>query len=418
MESPSSSDHARRLLLVGANHRTCPVDAREATLRRVSYRRMSSTRNRGLFADLVLLTTCNRIEAYSLTSQPDAAKQALMRVLRPESPRHVYELEGVDAASHLFRVAAGLDSVAYGEEQIAAQVRGAPDARPSSWRQANGLRELFVRAARESTRIRRLAHLEGTPMSASHAAARYLQEVLRIERPIVALLGSGKMARLAAEALRPRAHLVVANRDLRKARTTASRLGANLMTLRDLPRILREADAILAATSAEKPLVRKAALERAMAVRRGRPLWLVDLGVPRNVESACGTVNGVTLLNIDDLAPWAWHPPDPAALAHVEGAIRDEAVLAVDALRPRPTDLVATLRRAAEAWRRREVERTLSRLPGASEEERRIVEKMADRLTNRLLHTPTSMLRRMQAEGQTALVAELLGGWRDLEAAE
>jgi glutamyl-tRNA reductase len=212
--------------------------------------------------------------------------------------------------------------------------------------------------------------------------------------------------------------LVVANRDLRKARTTASRLGANLMTLRDLPRILREADAILAATSAEKPLVRKAALERAMAVRRGRPLWLVDLGVPRNVESACGTVNGVTLLNIDDLAPWAWHPPDPAALAHVEGAIRDEAVLAVDALRPRPADLVATLRRAAEAWRRREVERTLSRLPGASEEERRIVEKMADRLTNRLLHTPTSMLRRMQAEGQTALVAELLGGWRDLEAAE
>lgn len=410
----SLRDQAPHLVLVGVNHRTCPIEVREAILGRASYRRMVATRSRGLVEDLVLLTTCNRVEAYALSAQPDEARAALVRLLGPANDSgRMYALERVDASSHLFRVAAGLDSVAHGEEQIATQVRVAPDIRPSSWRRADGLRELFRRSARAAHHIRRIAQLDGAPMSASHAATRYFQQVLRMARPTIALLGSGKMARLAAEALRPRTDLIVANRDMEKARLTAARVGGRPASLRDLSRILREADAVLAATSAGKPLIRRGTLGRAMAARRGRPLWLVDLGVPRNIDPMCARVPGVTLLNIDDLAPWAWHPPDPEALARAERQIRDEAVLAVDALRPRPADLVAVLRREAEEWRRREVERALSRLPAATDEERRIVEKMAGRLVNRLLHAPTSMLRRMQAEGQAALVAELVGGWSD-----
>jgi glutamyl-tRNA reductase len=267
-------------------------------------------------------------------------------------------------------------------------------------------------------RIRRLAVPDGGQVSASHAAARYLQKVLPSERPVVALIGSGKMARLAAEALRPRARLLIAHRDPRKAREAAARLEGEPVPLRSIARILRDADAVLAATSSGSPVVRRETVAQAMAARGGRPLWLVDLGFPRNVDPSSGTVPGVTLLNIDDLAPWAWRPPDPAALARAERAIREEAVLAINALRPGPADFVANWRRAANEWRRREIEQALARLPGASQEEREIVEKMADRLTNRILHAPTSLLRRMQAEGQTALVAELLGAWRDLEGTE
>lgn len=415
MDLPNSSAHVRHLVLLGANHRTCPLASRESILPHVSYRRMAAARTQGLLSDLVLLMTCNRIEAYALTAGSRDAREVLLHLLRPESPRHVYGLEGVDAASHLFRVAAGLDSVAHGEEQIARQVRAAPDARPASWRRMDGLRDLFLRAAREARRIRGLADPEGGQVSASHAAARYVQGVFRTQRPIVALIGSGKMARLAAEAIRPRARLWIANRDPRKAREIAARVDGKPVPFRNLARIFREADAILAATSAGRPLVRRGTVVRAMAARGERPLWLVDLGFPRNVDPACGTIAGVTLLNIDDLAPWAWHPPDPSALARAERAIREEAVLAVETLRPRPADLVASLRRAASEWRLREVEQALSRMPGASDEQRRVVEKLADRLTNRILHAPTSMLRRMQAEGQTALVAELLGEWQDLE---
>ena len=396
---------APRLLLIGANHRTCPLDVREGLLRRVTYQRIAAPGTLRPFDDLVLLATCNRVEVYAVSRAADDARDAILHVFGSAS---FYELSGAEAAAHLFRVASGLDSVALGETQIADQVRRTTQERPKSWRRPGPLADLFARAARLAPRLRRLVGVDGKPASASHAAVRYVREVVRIPNPRVTLVGSGKMARLAAEALRGDARITVMNRDRGRAETTARRLNGRAASLADLRKVLEETDVLIAATSSKKRLLGRGAVARACAARTGHPIWIIDLGVPRNIDPAAGGLEGVTLLTVDDLVPWAGTPPDPAARARAEGKIRNEADRFLARLRPRTLDHVLALRMAAEQLRQSEVRRALALMPHATDTERAVLEKLADRLVNRLLHAPTELVRRLQAQGDDAAIAGLL----------
>lgn len=410
--SPAPAAAARELVLVGANHRTCSLDERERLLRRATY---PGLRHAGGSAppweDLVLLTTCNRIEAYAVTSRPHEAARLIRAALEiPEGSKALYVLGGAEAAAHLLRVASGLDSLAQGETQIVAQVRRAPSQRPRNARRSDALAVLFDAAAHAASRIRKAADLGDSEASASHAALRFIHASVRLDRPTVALLGTGKMARIAAASLRGRARIFVANRDPARAREVARTLGGRGAGLDALDPILEQADVVLAATASRKPLVSSARLRRIVARRDGRPLWIIDLGFPRNIAPACRGLRGVTLVDIDGLAPWGAQPLPPAALARAEAHIRSEAERLASSLRPSASAEIASLRKTAEAIRRREVEEALARLPGLSDADRAVVDKLAARLVNRFLHGPTEVLRSSPEAVRAGLVQELLRG--------
>lgn len=406
---PSREVSALRLVLVGANHRTCSLDERERLLQRATYARLNPRRSVPRpWDDLILLTTCNRIEAYTITSRPADTIAALREAFGASGPEALYTLEGALAAAHLFRVAAGLDSVAQGEDQIIAQVRNAPRSRPRLGRRSPGLAEVFERAARVAPRIRSLAGLHAKDASASHAALRFLQASVPVPHPTVALLGTGKMARIAARSLRGKASILVLDRSLRRARDVAKDLGGRGLGVGDLDRVLELADVVVAATAARKVLVSSRRLSRIQDRRAGRPLWLIDLGFPRNLDSRCRQLPGVTLVDLDDLAPYGARPLPPAAHARAEARIREEAERVVVSLNPATWEDVADLRRAVEAMRRAEVEEALERLPPLTEADRAVVDKLATRLVNKFLHGPTERLRALPEDARGELVRELL----------
>lgn len=402
----------RELLVIGANYRTCSLDDRERFLGRATYarlRRMGGSRPP--WEDLVLLTTCNRIEAYAVTSRGSETSRVIQAVFgAPEGSDVLYTLTGIDAAAHLVRVASGLDSLAQGEAQILAQVRHAPSRRPSSWQRPDPLRTLFDRAARAASRIRKAAGLHDSEISASHAALRFIESSVHLERPTVALLGTGKMARIAAGSLRGRARIFVANRDPQRAREVAHALGGRGAGLDALDQILEQADVVLAATASRTPLVSVPRLRRILARRENRPMWIIDLGFPRNIAPACRTLRGVALVDLDGLAPWGSRPLPPAAHARAEAHVHSEAERLAASLRPAPSAEIASLRKTAEEIRRREVEDALARLPGLSEADRAVVDKLAARLVNRFLHAPTELLRSASEPARAELVQELLRG--------
>lgn len=411
----TTSMEAPTLLLLGANHRTVPIEERERLLRRVRYARLRTLAGpRPPWMDLVLLTTCNRIEAYALAGEPAAALRVLEDAFAiPSKDPRVYVLRDREAAAHLFRVAAGLDSLAQGEGQVTAQVRRAAEDRPAPWRRRTELTSLFARAARAAPRVRRLAGLKENGTSASHAAIRFVGQVVRAPRPRVLLLGTGKMARIGAEALKDRADVIVLNRDAAKARTVARSLGGRGAGMERLASELAQADVVIAATSTRKPLITPRLLQQAARHRDGHPLWLIDLGFPRNIDARCGSIEGATLVDMDALAPWGAQSLSPVPRARAEDAIHEEARKAVDLVIPRAALDVAAFRRTAETVRLEEVQRALARLPALSDADRQVVDKLAARLVNRFLHGPTERLRALPEEARGLLVEELVAGLRE-----
>ncbi len=405
---------AAHLLVIGTNHRTSSLDTRERILRKASYAslRMAGGR-RPPWSDLVLLTTCNRVEVYALTGAPARTAEVVRKTFGVSGDEPIlYVLDDGDAAAHLIRVASGLDSLAEGEEQVTAQIRSAPSRRPTGIRANGPLDGVFLQAARIAPSIRAIAGFDPRDASASHAAIRFLEAVLPLEHRIVAVIGTGKMARIAAKALRPRAEIRVVNRNHPRARELAKSLDGEAVPWADLPTLLADVDIVLAATAVRHPLITKQMVRAAVRRRKGRPIWLIDLGFPRNVDPGCRGLPGVHLLDLDGLAPWGQNPPSPAALARVDHRIRKESKRLIELLRPAASVDVAALRKTAEAVRRHELEEAFARLPDLSDEDRAIVDKLSMRLVNRFLHGPTERLRSLPGERRAEVAQEMVAGLR------
>jgi glutamyl-tRNA reductase len=404
------ADSRLHVLVVGANHITSPIQVREALFRRATYERMNRAAGpRPPWEDLVLLRTCNRIEAYAMSGSVQRAHRAICKAFRLESDSpSLYALEDVAAVDHLLRVATGLESIAQGEGQVLTQVRNASLGGTQPRRAAGRLASLFAQAARSAQRIRAVAGWDPKDASASWAAVRFIVTAVPLEKPTVVLLGTGKMARLAAAALQGRAGLTFLGRNPSKARGAGDSFAGRSRGLRDLPESLVRADVIVAATSSEKPIIVPQAVRRALRERSGRRLWLLDLGFPRNIDPRCALLEGVALLDIDGLAPWGWRQMAPEVRARVESRIREETSRLLRLLIPPPEGEVAEFRKAVEAIRQDEVEEALARLPGLSERDQHIIDKLATRLVNRMLHAPTEWLRTLPPDRSARTVAEFV----------
>lgn len=303
-----------RLLAFGTSHAVAPVRLRDGLYMDEESVVALLQRLRGTadISEIALLHTCTRLEVYALVDDVDAAEDAVVDSLaggddrrRAEIRKHSYALTGDAAARHLFRVAAGLDSIVLGEPQILGQVREA--ARLAGDVDATGpiLRRLFATAVRAGKRTRSETELARGPTSLAAAGVRLaLQASDDFPSQTVLVVGAGETAQLTARhvAKRGPGRLVIANRSAAPARRLADELGAEATGLEEIEALAREATVIVTAVSAERPVLRADQLAAAMRARPDRPLVVVDLGRPRNVEAPKPPIANLFVHDLDGLA--------------------------------------------------------------------------------------------------------------------
>ncbi|HKG44434.1 MAG TPA: glutamyl-tRNA reductase [Gaiellaceae bacterium] len=335
--------------------------------------------------EVAVLSTCNRTEVYLSGGDPDVVRVAL-------EERAGLQLDGVlarwddgEAVSHLFRVAAGLDSLVPGESQILGQVREAYRAARDVGATGPLLNRLFEDALRAGKRVRTEARLHELPESvAASAVALGVRELGGIAGRRALLFGAGKMSELAARDLRARgAEIVVASRTLESAQDLAGRVGGRAAAFDAVAVELPAADLVLSATRCPYPILHAAAVRA-----REKPLVLVDVAVPRDLDPAIGELEGCTLFDIDALGEGVVGRDEDIRAA--EAIVAEEAVRFADWRRSRDAaDAIRDLRQHAEEIRSEELARAGARLSDLSPRERETVETLTMQIVNKLLHAPT-----------------------------
>jgi glutamyl-tRNA reductase len=385
-----------RLSAVGISHHVAPVELRE----RVALPLDDATALARSVGDAVCLSTCNRTEIYLAGDGEERALAALERLAVEQLDSVVYRLHDDAAATHLFRVAAGLDSLVPGEGEILGQVRDAYEAaRPGPL-----LDRVFRQALQVGKRVRTDTAIGESPASVSSAAAALAQQVFGdLDGRRVLCVGAGRIGELAAANLASRGATIafVANRSPDAAAELAARFGAIALSLDELPERLGEVDVVLASTSAPGVVVRASHVPQ----RRRSPLFFIDIAVPRDVDPAVHELEGCYLYDIDDLEAVV---AETLAGRRVEAA-RAEQLVADEAERFRVwqasldvVPAIASLRARAEEIRVAELAK-LGRLP---EHERRTVESVTAQILNKLLHLPTVRMKQAAAAAEGAAYAD------------
>jgi glutamyl-tRNA reductase len=426
----------RELLALGISHKTAPVALRERLAFTDSQavelaRRLTDGPE---VSEAVVISTCNRTEVYLLVvDEVRAEAEVLGRLaqlggIRPtELAQHIYSPRNCDAARQLYRVTAGLESMIVGEAEIQGQVKRAYEAAMAAGVTGPLLNRLFAAALTTGKRVRSETGIASSRVSVPSVAVDLAQDVLGslADRHVV-ILGAGETSELTAQAL---AHqgagtMFVANRHADRARSLAQRFGGSVVGLDGLPEQLLRADIVVSSTSSPHPIVGSEEVELVMAQRRGRPLLLIDIAVPRDVEEACGDVEGVTLYDIDDLQAvvernlGAREEIVPQAEEIVQEEIHRFARWLGQA-ETLPT--VAALREHADALVEQILHENAGRWESASERDLMRVEAIARAVVSRLLHEPTIRLRSLSRERGHAslqLVRELFGLDEDARADE
>jgi glutamyl-tRNA reductase len=390
-----------KIALAGVSHHTAPIELRERVAidpgAAAAFAR-ELARNGDDPVEAVVLSTCNRTELYVATTDHGAGEIAdsALRVLAGADADSLapvaYRLSDESAALHLFRVAAGLDSLVPGEGEILGQVRDAYE------RGAPGplLDRTFRMALHAGRRARLETAIGESPSSVPAAAAALAQQVFDgLEGKRVLLVGAGRTSELTARNLRSRGAAVtaVANRTLEHAERLADELGASALFLDDVEQVLSTADIVVSSTSAPGFVLTAEQLVPALRARRGRPVLFVDLAVPRDVDPALASVDGCFVYDVDDL--------EAVVAASLEGrraeAVNAERIVAAEAERFRAwqaslavVPAIASLRAFAEEIRSSELARVEGKLP---ESEREVVDTVTAQIVNKLLHMPTIRMK-------------------------
>jgi glutamyl-tRNA reductase len=415
-----------QLLLVGTSHHHSSVELRERLSLEPHHGRRLLEQLAGHGAEAAALSTCNRCCLYLAGGDVEAARRHAVVELASLSGMPADALEGhlftkaeADAAHHLFRVASGLDSLVPGEAQILGQVRAAYDAADTVGTAGPILHRLFHQALHAGKRVRSETGIGENPASVSSAAADLAGRMLGdLASRRVLLIGAGTMAELAAANLVSRGvvEIVVANRSLERAYLVAARTGGRAVGLHALEHELATADVVVSSTGSPDVVVRAETVAAALRERPERPMLLIDIAVPRDLDPAIGDLDGAHLCDLDDLEQVV---EQGVAERHGEVARAEQIVLeeleefrAWWASRDVVPAIVA-LRAWAEEIRRSELVRHESRLGELSPGDRKAVESLTAQLVNKLLHAPTVRLKEaaVTAEGRSyaETVRELFG---------
>jgi glutamyl-tRNA reductase len=396
------------VVVIGLNHRTMPLDLFErmtidgARLPKA----LHDLSSRSHIGEVVVLSTCNRTEVYAIAERFHGAYADVRNFLSElafvppeEFADHLYVHYDAEAVRHLFAVAAGLDSAVIGEAEILGQVRTAWERAGAEGAAGPVLNLLFRHALETGKRARTDTGIARGTASVSHAAVEMAAERLGdLSGRRVLIMGAGDMAEGMATALQGAgvADVFVANRTWRKARTLADRIGGQAVRLSDLSLALLEVDLLLTSTGATVPVVEHDDFAPVMAERAGRPLLIVDIAVPRDVDPTVREIPGVTLLDINDLRRFAQAGVERRSheLAAVEAILDEELDRFRSAESARgAAPVIRALRGWAEEVREAELARFDAKLDGLDDRQREAVEALTRGLVAKLLHQPTVTLK-------------------------
>jgi glutamyl-tRNA reductase len=401
------------LVLVGISHHRAPVELRERVALDPAAAAALARRLAAETGEAVCLSTCNRTELYVAGDDPARAEAdaeaALVGIAGvDELAPALYRLRDEAAALHLFRVAAGLDSMVPGEGEILGQVRAAYEAGAAG----PLLDRAFRQALHAGKKVRTETAIAEAPASVSSAAAALAEQVFGdLSGCSILLVGAGKISELAARNLLSRGAriAVVANRSLDRAGGLAARLGGEAVALAQVEQELVRADVVVSSTGAPGFVLGREAVARALRARRGRPLFLFDLAVPRDLDPAIDSLDGCYLYDIDDLEAVV----SETLAGRRREAERAEAIVAEEAERFRAwqasldvVPAIASLRARAEEIRAAELRKAEARLGRLSEDERSLVESITAQIVNKLLHLPTVRMKQAAAAADGVLYAE------------
>ncbi len=394
------------VVVVGLSHRSVPLDLLERMAigePRIP-KALGDLLGREFVSEAVLLSTCHRVEAYVVAERYHGAAQdvrnflsELAYVAPEEFSDHLYTYTDETAAAHLFGVAAGLDSLVVGESQILGQVRDAWDRARVEGAAGPRLSTLFRHALEVGKRARTETAIGHGITSLAHAAVAMAGERLGpLEDRRVIVLGAGEMGEGMVSALTKVGDMVVVNRTLDKAVALAGRVGGRAVPFDELPTALAGADLLLSSTGAPGVVVEEADLAAIQAHRPDRPLLVIDLGMPRNIDPAVGDLPGITLLDLADLRAFVDAGLDKRRkeVVRVRGLVADElSRYTADLAAREVVPTVTALRHQAEAIRVGELERHRSRLAGLDERQTDAVESLTRAIVAKLLHEPTVRLK-------------------------
>ncbi|MPZ48936.1 MAG: glutamyl-tRNA reductase [Dehalococcoidia bacterium] len=404
--------------VTGLSHKTAPVELRELFAFSADAVVPALQRLPKDLGGAAIISTCNRTELYLATEEPldrEAAAAALNAARGGEVPEGVefYHYNGAEAVRHLFRVASGVESLVVGESEILGQVREAFSAATAAGSGSAVLARLFHSALRVGRRARSETEISAHGLSVSALAVSLSRKVLGdLRRKTVLVVGAGEAGKRSAGALAQSGvgRLLVTTRRPGLAEEVARELNGVPVPFEQLAAVLAEADVVISSTAAPDAIISAADIAGAMAARAERPLVIVDIAVPRDIEPSARDVAGVHLFDIDDL--------QAAAGANLEARKREVGAVETivdDEVRRfqgwlsgrRVTPTIAALRQRAELTRRAELDRTLARLGHLSDDDRQRVEAMSKALVKRLLHAPVTRLRQGGSERHLDAVHDL-----------
>jgi glutamyl-tRNA reductase len=409
------------ILVVGLNHKTADVEVREKLAFGGPKLEEGLARIRALadVGEAVILSTCNRVEIYLTVGEIARAREEIKAFLaefhgirRELLDQALYFLTGEEGVRHAFRVASSLDSMVVGEPQILGQLKDAFEF--SLKKKATGvmLNKLMKKSISVAKRVRTETRIAESAVSISFAAVELAKKIFEdLSDKSVMLLGAGEMAELAAKHLMNGGvrEIVVANRTYATGCDLATEMKGRAVKFEDFPAEMVSSDIVICSTGAPEYVVRKAAMHDVMKARRQKPVFLIDISVPRNIEPAINEMDNVYLYDVDDLqGVVATNVGERGREAEkAEGIIGEEIetfrrwLASLDAV---PT--ILALRERADLVRREELAKFLGRFPALGEDERAAVERLSTSIVNKLVHPPTAALKE-DYEDREAVIATI-----------
>jgi len=399
------------LLTLGLNHTTAPLSLREkvafpgdalrdavADLRR---------QLRSVLHETAILSTCNRTEIYCATSEPHDAQAEIARWMADRNrigaasqlTEHLYALPNNEAVRHAFRVASGLDSMVLGEPQILGQMKDAARVAQEADALGTHLHQLFQRTFAVAKEVRSQTEIGAHSVSMAAAGVRLAQRLFEdLRETSVLFVGAGEMIELAAThfvAQHPR-RVAVANRTAERAARLAQRFGGEVLRLGDLPDTLADYDIVVSCTASSLPIIGLGMVERALRTRRHRPIFMIDLAVPRDVEPEVARLDDVFLYTVDDLGKLVQTGLESrqAAVAQAEAIIETRVDAFMHWLSARQAvPAIRALHARGDAIKRAELERA-RRMLARGDDPQAVLEALAGSLAAKFLHGPTTLLQR------------------------
>ncbi len=387
------------LLCISVSHKQAPIAVRELLAVPAAQLPARLGRLRGIQGvhEAFLLATCNRLEIFAEAEERGVAAD-LVRELGPLAAPHAAVRFETDALLHLFRVAASLESMVVGEAQILGQLKEAVAVAQACGALGPRLGQAVAQAISAARRVRTETGIARGAVSVASVAAQLASKVLgELAGKCVLLLGAGEMAQLAARELKADGvgELLVANRSPEHAQALAREVDGRAVSLEDLPALLERVDVVVCSTSAPHAVVTRELMERALKARRYRPLFLIDLSLPRNVEPSVNGLENTYLYDLDDLERVAAANRElrNGEVLHAEAILGEELKGCLAGARQQSAaPVIKQMRALAESIAEGEILRTLSGL-GLSERQDKGVRAMAKAIVNKLLHEPTVRLR-------------------------